>query len=209
MPVDIQQLQTILSEREDANWEAASTLISQLSDEELRLRLGLALPEGVTTLEEWAAQADQQEADITEAPEVAAPAAYDLRNVNGQNFITPIKDQSSCGSCVAFGCCATIEGTLRVQEKDPTLRVDLSEAHLFYCNGGSCAAGWTPEAALPACRSTGVSDEACYPYTPGDQQCNPCGDWRNRVTKITGFQTLSNSPARMKDWISTMGPLSG
>jgi C1A family cysteine protease len=207
MPVDVQQLQSILSEREDANWEAASTVISQLSDEEQRLRLGLALPEGVT-VEEFAAQAEQQEADIAEAPDVAAPAAYDLRNVNGLNFITPIKDQSSCGSCVAFGVGAIIEGTLRVQEKDSTLRVDLSEAHLFYCNGGDCPTGWTPEAALTACRNTGVADEACYPYTPGNQACNPCGDWRNRVTKVTGSHSLSNSPANMKAWISTRGPLS-
>jgi C1A family cysteine protease len=208
MPVNIEQLQGILSEREDANWEAASTVISQLSDEERRLRLGLDLPEGVTTVEEFARQAEQQEAEIAEAPDVAAPAAYDLRNVNGLNFITSIKDQSNCGSCVAFGVCATIEGTLRVQEKDSTLQVDLSEAHLFYCNGGDCATGWNPEAALTACRNTGVADDACYPYTPGNQACNPCGDWRNRVTKITGSHSLSNSPANMKDWISTRGPIS-
>ena len=44
---------------------------------------------------------------------VGAPAAYDLRNVGGNNFVTPIQDQSACGSCVAFGTVATVERGIR------------------------------------------------------------------------------------------------
>jgi C1A family cysteine protease len=210
MPVDVEQLRSTLDEREDANWTAGRTVVSQLSLEQQRLRLGLAVPEGVS-LQGIVESAREQEAEMAAATAVAAPAAYDLRNVNGQNFITPIRDQGGCGSCVAFGACAAIEGTLRVQQRDPALPVNLSEAHLFYClgrdQGRNCSNGWFPDAALTACRNTGVADEACYPYTAGDQVCNVCSDWRNRVTKVTGFHALTSSPTQMKDWISTRGPL--
>jgi len=64
-----------------------------------------------------------------------------------------------------------------------------------------------PERALTAGRDIGVADEACYPYTPGDQACNVCGDWQNRITKVTGFHGLTSAPTRMKECISTRGPL--
>lgn len=142
-----------------------------------------------------------------------SPDEYDLRNVGGQNFVTPIRDQGMCGSCVAFGCCAAVESTLRVQTHRPDLDIDLSEAHLFYCvalaQGRSCDGpnmGWQPTAALDALRSDGTPDEACFPYSAGNQPCAECADWQPRATKITGHHAL-NTPAEMKAWISSHGPL--
>ena len=149
-----------------------------------------------------------------EAP--SYPPMHDWRDAGG-NYITPIRDQSTCGSCVAFGCCAAVEGTLRVQSQRSDLEVDLSEAQLFYCiaraQGRRCkgrqTGGWWPSAALDAFRDEGVADEACYPYQAGDQDCaNLCSDWSSRLTTITGWTELSGHE-EMKSWLAERGPLVG
>lgn len=63
------------------------------------------------------------------------PKSYDLRNINGENFVTAVKFQKDCGSCIAFGAVSTVENTLMLQRNDPNLAIDLSEAHLFFCHG--------------------------------------------------------------------------
>ena len=95
----------------------------------------------------------------------AYPSSFDWRNVGGKNYITPVKDQGQCGSCVSFGCVAAVEAAVRIKKKSPTLKIDLSEAHLFYCHtgvaGGTCGTGWYPDAALTPFQKPGVVDEAC------------------------------------------------
>jgi Cysteine protease len=112
-------------------WEAGVTSLSSLSSEEQRAYLGVNPPPGELSIAEVAQRALQNQAAMkaTAIGAVSAPAAYDLRNVGGRNYVTPIKNQGGCGSCVAFGAAATVESTLRVQRGDATLAVDLSEAH--------------------------------------------------------------------------------
>jgi C1A family cysteine protease len=195
-----------------AAWRAGDTALSRLPHAERLRRLGVRPGPDDPPFAELARRAQARRGlppPVTRA--AGAPAAYDLRNVGGQNFTSPIRDQGSCGSCVAFGTVAALEGTYRVQQNNPNLTVDLSEAHLFYCLGRAlgitCESGWLPDAALTACRDTGVADDACYPYAAGDQDCSGrCADWETRVTKITGFQQLA-ARADMKAWLSTTGPL--
>jgi C1A family cysteine protease len=196
-----------------AQWVASETPLSKMSKEDKQKRLG-CIPEGAITLEELETTLIARSEEVAMlVGEAGYPASYDLRNVGGQNFITPIKDQALCGSCVAFGTCATVEGTFRRQRNNPNLATDLSEAHLFYCigrnQGRNCGNGWMPGPALDAFRDIGIADESCYPYTAGDQNCtNLCADWQSRVTKITASHALTSNPAGMKDWISTRGPVS-
>ena len=173
-------------------------------------------PPGEPTAEEIAQRSLQQQAQIKEAAlsAVGAPAAYDLRNVGGRNFVTPVTDQKSCGSCVAFGTVATVESRLRVQRNDANLAVDLSEAHLFFCHararGRNCSTGWWPNEALDDFKSKGVVDEACYPYNLSNTDCSGlCSNWAERAVKITGYTVLTGKAAQIKDWISSgKGPVS-
>jgi C1A family cysteine protease len=207
--LDVARVQAAVQESR-AGWQAGVTSVSELPRDERLKRLGATPPPGVT-LEEIARLGEAQRASVLAARAVGAPAAFDWRNANGANYITPIKDQGGCGSCVAFASCATIEGTFRVQRSDPNLNVDLSEAHLFYCLGRAvgvtCGTGWLPEPAMEAAKNTGITDEGCYPYTAEDQNCTGlCGDWQSRAIKLTGHHTVG-SAADMKTWISTRGPL--
>jgi C1A family cysteine protease len=197
-------------------WEAGVTSLSSLPLSEQIQHLGVKPPEGEMTLEQiansWASAEESQKASAIGA--VGVPAAYDLRNVGGRNFVTPIRDQGSCGSCVAFGTTATVEAQVRVQYGNPNYPIDLSEAHLFFCHarerGANCSTGWWPKEAFDAYQSKGVSDEACYPYSSGlaKKDCSGlCSNWAERVVKITGYTDLTNKPADIKNWISTRGPV--
>lgn len=217
MPLEgfsIKELKTTISES-GAGWQAGENLLTEMSSEERALHLGFVPgPEDLSLEErETTAKANFEASLSASAKAVGYPASFDLRNVGGQNFITSVKDQGGCGSCVAFGTLATAEGALRWQRSNPNLNIDLSEAQLFYClaraEGRNCGNGWWPDNALNALRDKGVADEACYPYKAGDQNCtNLCSDWQSRVTKIVGWHKIT-SVQDMKTWLSTRGPLDG
>jgi C1A family cysteine protease len=101
---------------------------------------------------------------------------------------------------------------VRIHRGNPDLAFDLSEAHLFFClssaNNASYGDGWWPTSALAAYQATGVADEACFPYDAGANACNANSDWAKGVTKITGYQDLTNNPAAIKEWIANHGPVS-
>jgi C1A family cysteine protease len=209
----LEEIQAAISSR-GVSWQAGVTSLSELPREEQRKRLGVPLPAGLTNAEaKRQIEAARSSVFAASAASVGAPAAFDWRNVNGQNFITSVKDQSSCGSCVAFGVTSVVEASYRIQQNDPNATVDLSEAQLFYCHGRSvgrnCDNGWEPGAALEFFKNQGVADEASYPYTAGDQNCsNLAGDWQTRAVKVTGYHTMG-SVADMKTWLSTRGPITG
>jgi C1A family cysteine protease len=217
MPADgigLDQIKAALSAAGDP-WEAGVTSLSSLPPEEQKIHLGVTPPPGEMSIEEVAQRALRTQAEVRQATigAVGAPASYDLRNVGGKNFVTSIKDQSSCGSCVAFGTVATVESRLRVQRGDASLAVDLSEAHLFFCHararGRNCSTGWWPQEAYDDFKSKGVADEACYPYNLSNTDCSGlCSNWADRALKITGYTALTGNPAGIKDWVSTKGPVS-
>jgi C1A family cysteine protease len=201
-------------------WEPGVTAVSQLPSEEKILLLGYTPGPDEPSLTERVALAKANYAAGAAMVAAGAPASYDLRNVNGKNFITSVKHQGSCGSCVAFGTIATVEGTLRVLRNDANLAVDYSEAHLFYCHarsvGRNCgynndpAGGWwvgSSNGSMEAFKTKGVVDDPCYPYVAADQACTGlCANAPSRLTKITGWHQITNV-ADMKTWLSTKGPL--
>jgi C1A family cysteine protease len=211
--LSVQELKKAI-EQSNASWQAEETSFMKMPQSEKVRFLGYTPGPNDGSLEEQESAAKSKLQAFLAMPPTAVtayPNSYDLRNVGGSNFVTPVKNQGGCGSCVSFGTIAAVEGTMRKQRNNPGLAVDYSEAHLFYCHarseGRTCANGWWPDKALDKFRDIGVADDACYPYTAGDQICsNICSDWQSRATKITGWRRLT-TPTEMKEWISTRGPL--
>lgn len=195
---------------EGLSWTAGETSVSYLSPTEWKRRLGVLVTEA--ELVEMAAatkqQAEAEQQAFKLASPVGAPAAIDWRSVGGQSYVTPVKNQGGCGSCVSFGTCATVESMIRIKAQDPGRNVDLSEAFMQFCGGGSCS-GWGLTSGLAFAQSTGVTDEACFPYQDHDMPCtNRCSNWQSRLTKILGYTGYSTMAAR-KNALATIGPLVG
>jgi C1A family cysteine protease len=105
------------------------------------------------------------------------PFSFDWRNEGGQNWMTSIKNQGSCGSCWAFSAVGAVEGAYNVQQGNPNLDLDLSEEYLVSDCGaaagvGTCCGGGDVDA-LEFVRDSGIPDEDCMPYV--DQSGCNCG----------------------------------
>jgi C1A family cysteine protease len=200
--LDLAALQDALAEAGNP-WNSGATAMTALEERERTIRLG------VPPRPELPAHDDALAAAVADTRAAGAPTSFDLRNVGGVSYDTPVKDQGACGSCVAFGTVAVMETVFRYTRRT-TMPIDLSEAHLFYCHGRAagrnCSNGWLPEPALTCARDKGVTFEDYYPYTAGDQDCsNLNADWPNRLAKVSSFETISGNVAKMKESISTYG----
>jgi C1A family cysteine protease len=197
-------------EKEDLGWVPGETTLTALpaSEQDKYLGVKVTKAEMKAMAAETKALAEKEVRAFEFRAPVAAPAAWDWRNVGGKNYVTSVKDQGGCGSCVSFGTCATIEAMIRIKSNDHTMAVDLSEAFMQFCGGGSCS-GWGLTSGLAYAKSTGVTDEACFPYQPRNMPCSDrCSDWESRLTKILSYTGHSTTEAR-KNAISGIGPVVG
>jgi C1A family cysteine protease len=147
---EFQAIQDAIDKSQES-WQAAETDLSRLSDEERKKRLGLrARPEALLATQQFVHAAETL-VSFTASP--TAPSYVDWRQ-NGGNFVTPIKNRSNCGSCVAFATIATIESRVSIRCSTLGQNRDYSEAHLFYCGcGACCSTGWNFDPRAATCRA--------------------------------------------------------
>lgn len=129
-----------------------------------------------------------------------APKMIDWRNKGG-NWVTSIKYQSTCGSCVAFATCAVLESRALIGAATPGEDLDLSEAHLFACGGESCANGWNFEPALKQA-TKGVGLERDLTYVPREAPCKTIPS----SVEVTAWSRITADNAR-KQAIADHGPV--
>lgn len=95
------------------------------------------------------------------------PSSFDWRTYNNTNYITPVKDQGSCGDCWAFSATGSIQDEANAYYNN-YLGLNLSEQQLLSCSGaGSCEGGGSG-AALAYAQSSGQVTEACFAYAAAD-----------------------------------------
>jgi C1A family cysteine protease len=203
MATNLKEVQSAISDSR-ADWLAGETSVSSfvnLPVEEINL-FGLNLGD------EEAAQilTEARQQDTTAFHAVAPPPpVVDWRN-HGGNYVTPVRHQGQCGSCVAFATCACLESRAAIEQgkQDPT--IDLSEAHLFFCGCGLCCrTGWRSDAALNWAKR-GIGLEADFPYVARNQPCkNP---EPVAVIDVPAWGAVSSMLAR-KQAIADKGPVIG
>lgn len=185
-----------------ARWIAGETSISKLPPHERRKRLGAILPSGTALTDSLSAESLSLEA-------AALPATLDWRN-NGGNYVTPIRDQGSCGSCWAFATTAALESKVLISQGTPGVNLDLSEQVLVSCSGAGSCAGGSPNWAAKFISDTGLPLESCYPYTATNGNClNACPNWWNNTYTIYSVAGLSlpTTPDAIKNALTIHGPL--
>lgn len=163
-------------EAQGLGWKAAVNPINRLPAAERRLRLGTLKP-----------RFNPNRMPMKMELRTNLPAALDWRAKDGINWLTPVKNQGSCGSCWAFGLLGTVEAMAKIETNRPDIQPDLSEQQILSCSGaGDCDGGWYDEAA-DYMKGINVTLENCFPYTASDKPCDPCADWHNQGAMIDSY----------------------
>jgi hypothetical protein len=190
VPTELETVPTDIIEVAPITWEAGDTAISRLHPDLQRRRLGLK---------------DKEPPPKAKLLLSDVPVKY-----NGEaewtGWASPIQDQRDCGICTAFDIIGFWEGFIRIKENNPSDPIKLSEAHPFFCSGGTCDGGNTMEAVLGQC-TKGVCLETCLPYIDRDQQCaeNICPNWQDTARKVLQWGTAQGD-AKIKSLLDK-GPL--
>jgi hypothetical protein len=119
---------------------------------------------------------------------VAAPTSLDWVV---QGAVTPVKDQSNCGSCWAFSTTGAIEGAYQIASGK---LVSLSEQNLVSCsfNGNAgCGGGEQTGAFCWTYHNKGLCKEADYPYISGAGQDGwTCQTNCTKAVTVTGYKAV-------------------
>jgi len=168
---------------------------------------------------------------------VGVPSSFDWRTYRDQNWMTPVKNQGSCGSCWAFSAVGVVEAMYNISTGNASFDLDLSEEYLVSdcLSGNSCCGGWM-STALNFVRDQGIPDETCLPYIDGsnfdgsictcsggvcssnctyrtggscsDRRCfDRCEDWQSRLRAIDGVGGVYPSQSQIKQSVVDNGPL--
>lgn len=138
---------------------------------------------------------------------------WDWRNRHGKSWITSVKNQGSCGSCWAFAATGATEALVNLYYNQ-LWNLDLSEQDMLSCSGaGTCNGGW-PHVTLDYITSTGIVNEAAFPYQWSDLDCSLKSASPAELIKIGGridygSALYPRTEDDLKRMIIEKGPISG
>ncbi len=181
-------------------WIAGETSMSKLSQEEKEMRVRLHKPTAV----------DGPVLAATESA-VTLAASLDWRNYGGNNYVTPVRNQGSCGSCWAFATAASLESSTNIKQNTPGYDLNLAEQILVSCSGAGSCSGGTVSGASNYIKSTGLPFETAYPYTGTNGTCSSAtSGWQLNTYRIGSWSYVATSSPTVdgiKNALNTYGPL--
>jgi C1A family cysteine protease len=187
-----------------ARWHADRTSVSRLSMKEKKRRLG------GDEFEELMAASLSDDYVTAPIPQVMGlNGTLDWRNVEGTAYVSPVKNQGSCGSCWAFSTVAGLESQAMISTGG--LPIDLSEQALISCGSVGTCSGGSVAIASNFLRDVGVPVESCFKYTATNNVCtNACLNWQDGAQRITGWHRASTAKITvddMKNALYSYGPI--
>lgn len=203
---DLRELAAIRQAIKDkgAKWTADETPISKMTARARKKLLGLTRKD-----DELLASLIAEEDRAQELFLKTVPGSFDWRNVEGHNYVTPVKDQKACGACWAFAVTAAVESQYMIATGSS---IDLSEQTVVSCSGaGSCAQGGTLYGASSFARDVGIPLESCFPFTATDEPCShACPNWQQQSYRVNGWlrgQPGTLGPEALKNALVVYGPV--
>ncbi|GEM_PF-1254915 len=203
---------------QDLGWIAGETSVSNLSYAEKKKLVGV-LQEGQTEIREVNLQGfEYYRGGVFELKPTPATIrkrsnrasglvdSFDWRNRHGENWITPVKHQKSCGSCWAFASAGAME-TVTNLYFNQLLNLDLAEQDILSCSGAGTCGGGNPFASKIF--TSGVVDEQSFPYQASKLPCGQKLAAANEKISTTGLSNTvtAKEEEKIKKLLMEKGPL--
>jgi cathepsin C len=205
----------MVNSNSDSSWQAKAH--DQFLGKSMRHMHSLA---GRRTFQRKLGKNDQGRVGVRAAPhtedeekaKAALPKEYDWRSMNGQTYVSSVKNQGSCGSCYAMASMAVFESRFRIATKNQQ-KPDLSAQDVLACSAVNqgCEGGY-PFLVGKYGEEFGFVEEQCLPYTGSDSsKCeDECHDKPRYYIKnyryVGGYYGACNEYQMMKE-IHENGPI--
>jgi C1A family cysteine protease len=149
-------------------------------------------------------------------PNLAKPYNYttlsgdipDSVNWVEKGFVTPIKDQGSCGSCWSFSTTGSIESAYWIKNGK---QVELSEQQLIDCSlsyGNNGCSGGLVEYAYHYATEHGLETEDEYPYHAKNENCATSDKFMSNGVQLQSFVDVKRFDPNQLLQAAALGPVS-
>jgi len=140
------------------------------------------------------------------------PRNFDWRDVDGINYVSPVRHQDNCGSCYSFASTAMVEARLRIMTNFSRQPV-FSPQDVVECSRISegCDGGFAYLVGGRYAHEQGFVEEACNPYQGKDGTCpstevNCTRTYVSDYGYIGGYYGASSEEAMMIELVNN-GPI--